>query len=95
MLHAIGNDETRRLIVSHYNDIVREEKMLYTKTNKTVALKLMQGGLHDKEFFIVRQRRWGKGDADSNNGGYKDRDSEKMARNKEKRGGDLSVSNSL
>lgn len=40
MQNAIKNDETRKLIIKHYNNIINDEKDAYQKSNMTLALKL-------------------------------------------------------
>ena len=39
--NAILDDQTRKLILKHYNSIIKEEKNIYQKTNNTLALKLV------------------------------------------------------
>lgn len=37
---AIAGEETRSLIINHYNDIIQDEQRQYRKTNKSLAMKL-------------------------------------------------------
>ena len=57
MQNAIKNDETRKLIIKHYNNIINDEKNQYKKTNMTLALKLQSNKLNEREYFVVNDQK--------------------------------------
>ena len=57
--NAIKSDETRKMIISHYNDIIQDEQKQYRRTNKTLAMKLnmKKGQIIDKEEFPINEEK--------------------------------------
>ena len=53
----LENAGTRKLIAEHYNDIVLEEKNIYKKSNRALALKLIDDQVNEKGEFRVRKTK--------------------------------------
>ena len=60
---AVKSDETRKLIIRHYNSIITDEKDLYRKTNRTMALKLHMANsqMYDNDDLSVEEQKVTKG----------------------------------
>ena len=57
MKEAIFNDNLRKLIVNHYNDIVAEDQANQKRQNKSLALKLFNKDAVQRDFFNVREKK--------------------------------------
>ena len=92
MQKAIGNNQTRKLIVNHYNDIIQEEKNAYQETNKTMALKLVQNRLNEREYFLVNQSKKKKEETKKKRGNDESDGSHEFDTPKKKKEDDISDS---
>mmetsp|Transcript_5915 Transcript_5915/g.10087 ORF Transcript_5915/g.10087 Transcript_5915/m.10087 type:complete len:219 (+) Transcript_5915:144-800(+) len=55
--NKINDQETRNLIINHYKDIVQEEKDIYRKQKKSIALRLVNDSFNPHNSFKIHETR--------------------------------------